>query len=92
MDLLLLIVIVLAVVWQRKTSQRLARLEDELAALKTQLTAVPLAVPEAVKPLEAQAAAAVSDAATEVERLNGLRTPGDGVRYVARITRLERPA
>lgn len=30
-------------------------------------------------------------AATEVERLNALRAPGDGVRYVARITRLERP-
>jgi hypothetical protein len=30
-------------------------------------------------------------AANEVERLNALRTPGDGVRYVARIARLDRP-
>ncbi|MFN7024117.1 MAG: DUF2339 domain-containing protein [Pseudorhizobium sp.] len=34
MDFLLLILIVLGVAWQRKTSKRLARLEDEVAALK----------------------------------------------------------
>jgi hypothetical protein len=30
-------------------------------------------------------------AASEVDRLNALRSPDDGVRYVARITRLIRP-
>lgn len=37
MELLLLILIVLGVAWQRKTSSRLAKLEDELAALKARI-------------------------------------------------------
>lgn len=37
MDLLLLLVIVLGIAWQRKTSRRLGRLEHELAALRQQL-------------------------------------------------------
>lgn len=37
MDLLLVILVLLAIIWQRKTSQRITRLEDELAKLQATL-------------------------------------------------------
>ena len=43
MELLLLIAVVLAIVWQRKTSHRLARVEDELVAVRKRIdTLAPL--------------------------------------------------
>ena len=45
MELLLLILIVLGVTWQRKTSQRLAKVEDELAALRIRVGESNPAVP-----------------------------------------------
>lgn len=49
MELLLLIAIVLAIAWQRKTSHRLARVEDELLAMRQRVDALaPVARPDAV--------------------------------------------
>ncbi|MCJ8519119.1 putative membrane protein [Pseudorhizobium tarimense] len=69
MDLLLLIVIVLAVVWQRKTSQRLARIEDELAALKAGIVAAPPAAPEAEEPLIAHASSSAQRDGQDLEQV-----------------------
>ncbi|MCB5203388.1 DUF2339 domain-containing protein [Neorhizobium sp. T786] len=41
MELLLLLLLVLGIAWQRKTSQRLARLEDEVTKLRADFSAAP---------------------------------------------------
>tara|TARA_R110002020_G_scaffold41341_2_gene122053 strand:+ start:2512 stop:5208 length:2697 start_codon:yes stop_codon:yes gene_type:complete len=55
MELLLLILIVVGIVWQRKTSQRLAHLEDEMSALSAQLGATSMPAPVEAQPTVAPA-------------------------------------
>jgi uncharacterized membrane protein len=60
MELLLLILIVVGIVWQRKTSQRLAHLEDEMSALRARLGTPSLPAPVEAEPIVAPAAAPVN--------------------------------
>ncbi|CAD7027182.1 hypothetical protein RHAB21_01349 [Pseudorhizobium halotolerans] len=76
MDLLLLIAIVLAIAWQRKTSHRLARVEDELLAMRQRIDTLTSTAPpdaaiaeteaETLAPPAEDTAEAAADAAVAI--------------------------
>ncbi|HEV7433493.1 MAG TPA: DUF2339 domain-containing protein [Pseudorhizobium sp.] len=80
MDLLLLIVIVLGVAWQRKTSQRLARVEDELTSLRKRLDLTAPAEKQAPHNLKAD------DSRTDVNEDRAVRLEPAPVEAAARET------
>lgn len=67
MELLLLILLVVGIVWQRKTSQRLAHLEDEMSALKARLGTSSMPAPAEAEAIVALAAPADPSIAQERE-------------------------